>query len=112
MQSTVFPTAPVGYTVSGDTNCTTSGLTRTKYHFGPRLGFAYSPGGGSRFTGGPGKTSIRAGIGIYYNRSEEEINLQDLGIPPFGLTSTGVGDNGGSPSLPHSSADLNCGVEL
>jgi Carboxypeptidase regulatory-like domain len=112
VQSTVFPTAPLGYTVSGDTNCTTSGLTRTKYHFGPRLGFAYSPGGLSRFTGGPGKTSIRAGIGIYYNRSEEEINLQDLGIPPFGLTSTGAGDTGGSPSFPDPWTDINGGGTL
>jgi hypothetical protein len=107
MQSTVFPTAPVGYTVTGDKNCTTSGLTRTKYHFGPRLGFAYSPGGSNRFTGGAGKTSIRAGFGIYYNRSEEEVNLQDLGIPPFGLTSTGASDTGGSPSFPDPWTDIN-----
>ena len=112
IQSTVFPTAPVGYTVTGDKNCTTSGLTRTKYHFGPRIGFAYSPGGSNRFTGGPGKTSIRAGFGIYYNRSEEEINLQDLGIPPFGLSSTGVGDTGGDPSFPDPWTDINGGGTL
>lgn len=100
--------APVGYTVSGDPGCTKSGLTRTKYHFGPRLGFAYTPGGSNRLTGGPGKTSIRAGIGIYYNRSEEEVNLQDLGIPPFGLTSNGAGDVAGrSPSFPDPWTDIN-----
>ena len=117
VQSKIFPVgtapdgnpagAPLGYTVSGDPNCTTSGLTSTKYHFGPRLGFAYSPGGSNRFTGGTGKTSLRAGIGIYYNRSEEELNLQDLGIPPFGLTSSGVGDIGGSPSFPNPWTDIN-----
>jgi hypothetical protein len=111
-QSTVFPTAPVGYTVTGDTNCTATGLTRTKYHFGPRLGFAYAPGGVNRFTGGPGKTSIRAGIGWYFNRSEEELNLQDLGIPPFGLTSNGVGDTGGTPSFPDPWTDINGGGTL
>lgn len=122
VQSKIFPTgtasdgnpagAPVGYTVSGDPNCATSGLTRTKYHFGPRIGFAYSPGGSNRFTGGAGKTSIRAGFGIYYNRSEEEVNLQDLGIPPFGLTSTGAGDFGGSPSFPDPWTDINGGGAL
>lgn len=37
----------------------------------PRLGIAYSPSGGSGFLkalfGGPGKTSIRAGFGMYYD---------------------------------------------
>jgi hypothetical protein len=112
LQSTVFPTAPVGYTVSGDKNCTTTGLTRTKYHFGPRLGFAYTPDGASRFTGGAGKTSLRGGIGWYFNRSEEELNLQDLGIPPFGLTSNGAGDVGGSPSFPDPWTDINGGGTL
>lgn len=109
VQSTVFPTAPVGYTVSGDTGCTTSGLTRTRYHVGPRLGFAYTPGGSNRLTGGAGKTSIRGGFGIYYNRSEEEVNLQDLGIPPFGLNSAGAADSqlGGSPSFPDPWTDIN-----
>jgi len=112
VQSKVFPTAPVGYTVSGDVNCTTTGLVRTKYHFGPRLGFAFTPRGSNRFTGGPGKTSIRAGIGYYFNRSEEELNLQDLGIPPFGLTSNGVQDIGGSPSFPDPWRDINGGGTL
>jgi carboxypeptidase family protein len=112
MQSTVFPTAPVGYTVSGDRNCTKAGLTRTKSHFGPRLGFAYSPDANNKFTGGPGKTSIRAGIGWYFNRGEEELNLQDLGIPPFGLTSSGAGDVNGNPSFPDPWADINGGGTL
>ena len=112
VQSTVFPTAPVGYTVTGDPNCTKTGLTRTKYHFGPRLGFAFTPNGGNRLLGGNGKTSIRAGIGWYFNRSEEELNLQDLGIPPFGLTSNGVGDIGGNPSFPDPWTDINGGGTL
>jgi len=51
----------------------------------PRVGFAYTPGGLSRFTVGQGKTSIRGGFGIYYNRSEEELSLQDLQVPPLGF---------------------------
>jgi hypothetical protein len=115
MQSTVFPVgpggtgAPVGYTVSGDKNCTKTGLSRTKSHFGPRFGFAYTPEGNNKFTGGPGKTSIRAGVGWYFNRGEEELNLQDLGIPPFGLSSNGSGDTGGNPSFPDPWVDINGG---
>jgi hypothetical protein len=40
-------------------------------NWSPRLGLAYSPGGESRFAkalfGEPGKTSIRAGFGLYYD---------------------------------------------
>jgi hypothetical protein len=40
-------------------------------HIAPRIGFAYSPQADSGWTkrlfGGPGKTSIRAGFGIYYD---------------------------------------------
>src|SRR5260370_21004958 len=100
MQSTVFPTAPVGYTVSGDTNCTTSGLTRTKYHFGPRLGFAYSPGGLRRFTGGPGKTSIRAGIGLSYKRSYGDIHLPHLALTSFRLPRDSVPHPTATPNFP------------
>jgi len=107
-QSRVFATAPVGYNFPGDPGCNKAGGATTKYtHFGPRIGFAYSPEGGW-LSGGPGKTSIRAGFGIYYNRSEEEQNLQDLGNPPFGLGSTGVSDAPlfGDPSWPNPWVDI------
>ncbi|MBV9437705.1 MAG: carboxypeptidase regulatory-like domain-containing protein, partial [Acidobacteria bacterium] len=90
-QSTVFPTAPAGLNFPGDTGCTSSGYHIRYGHVGPRFGFAYSPDKGW-LTGGPGKTSIRGGYGIYFNRSEEEITLQNTGTPPFGLGSTGIGD--------------------
>lgn len=108
-QSTVFPTAPVGLTYPGDPGCNKEGGPTTKLnHIGPRVGFAWSPGGGSldRFTGGNGKTSIRGGFGLYFNRSEEELNLQDLSTPPFGLTSSGAAN----PSFPNPYADLNSGA--
>lgn len=92
VQSKIFPTAPVGYTMTGDPGCDKYGGAQTyKNHFGPRVGFAYSPDWGW-LTGGPGKSSIRAGWGLYYNRTEEEMNLQDVGQPPFGLSSNGVAD--------------------
>jgi hypothetical protein len=108
-QSKIYPSAPIGLIYPGDTGCNTAGGATTKYtHFGPRIGFAYTPGVLSRFTGGQGKTSIRGGFGIYYNRSEEELSLQDLQVPPLGLNSAGVTDLGGGriPSFPDPWADI------
>jgi Carboxypeptidase regulatory-like domain len=83
--STVFPGAPTGVVYEGDPGVNASG--RTHYNdFGPRLGFAWSPDWGW-LSGGPGKMSIRGGFGIYYDRSEQEQELQDLGIPPFAISS-------------------------
>jgi hypothetical protein len=108
VQSTVFPTAPLGYTLPGDMGCNKYGGPTTKLnHFGPRVGFAWSPDFGS-LTGGAGKTSLRGGFGLYYNRSEEEMNLQDLGIPPFGLSTNGAAH----PSFPDPFADINGGATV
>jgi len=109
VQSAVFPTAPLGYTLSGDPGCNRQGGPSTKYnHFGPRVGFAWSPGWSNRLMGGPGKTSMRGGFGLYFNRSEEELNLQDLGIAPFGLSTNGAPN----PSFPDPYADINGGGSL
>jgi len=106
-QSTVYPTAPVGLVYPGDPGCNNQGGVSTKYnHFGPRVGFAWSPGGFDRLTGGPGKTSVRGGFGMYYNRSEEELNLQDLSAPPFGLSSNGATH----PGFPNPYLDINTGT--
>jgi hypothetical protein len=96
-QSTVFPTAPVGYVFQGDAGVNAFGTTKFK-HFGPRFGFAYSPNWG-KLTGGPGKTSIRGGYGIYFNRFNGETAGQTNGSPPFANTSRGVGDIAASPSF-------------
>jgi Carboxypeptidase regulatory-like domain len=106
IQSTVFPTAPMGLIFPGDPGCNKQGGPKTKYsHFGPRVGFAWSPDRG-RLTGGAGKTSVRGGFGLYFNRSEEELNLQDLSAPPFGLSSNGATN----PSFPNPYADINGGA--
>jgi hypothetical protein len=103
-QSTVFPTAPAGLLFPGDSSagqsCTNAG-TQIRYgHIGPRFGFAYSPQwGGSVTKGQENKTSIRGGFGIYFNRFEEETALQNLGTPPFGIGSNGIGDIGGRSSF-------------
>ena len=108
-QSTIFPGAPLGLDYPGDKGCSISGSAVTHYNeFGPRIGFAWSPNLGA-LTGGPGKSSIRGGFGIYYNRTEEESSLQTLGTPPFGFTSGGAADFGGSPELVNPFADINGG---
>jgi carboxypeptidase family protein len=89
-QSTIFTNAPVGYVFQGDAGVNAAGTT--KYgHFGPRFGFAWSPGES-------GKWSIRGGWGVYFNRSLEEQTLQFLGDPPYSVGSAGVADAGGGLS--------------
>jgi hypothetical protein len=89
LQSTQFPTAPLGWVVPGDPGIPST-LAPTRYNdFSPRLGIAYSPGFtdgvGAKIFGGPGKSSIRASYGIYYT-SIEDLNLfYEVGDAPFGL---------------------------
>jgi hypothetical protein len=60
--------------------------------FAPRVSFAYSPGfkGGllGALFGGPGKSSVRAGIGMYYDHFGEGIVDGFSQFGSFGLTST------------------------
>jgi hypothetical protein len=70
----VFPT---GLVVPGDKGVP-SGLTQTYYKaFAPRIGIAWSPGKS-------GKTSIRAGWGMFYNPIEQLVLEQFSAEPPFG----------------------------
>ncbi len=110
-QSNIFPTAPQGLNFPGDPGCTSSGYHAHYDHFAPRFGFAYSPDLG-RLTGGAGKTVIRGGFGIYYNRTEEELALQNLLSSPFGLFSTGIGSIGGSPSFANPYTDVSTGQSI
>ena len=79
---------PTGLVVPGDPGVP-AGMTSTYYKsFAPRVGIAYSP----NFTSGPleklfgsnGKTSIRAGWGLFYNPMEELVLAQFGAEPPFG----------------------------
>jgi hypothetical protein len=92
-QSVIFPTAPVGIVFPGDKGINKYGGPTVHYNdFAPRLGFAWSPGSNHNF-------SVRGGIGLYYNRSEEETALQTLGNPPFSLLTAGVGQQGAAPNF-------------
>lgn len=88
-QSVVFTNAPKGLLFPGDKGVPQT-LAPTQYTaFSPRLGLAYSPsfsdGFLSKLTGGPGKTSIRAGFGIFYSAFEDLSQFQEVGDLPFGL---------------------------
>lgn len=70
----VFPT---GLVVPGDKGVP-PGMTQTYYKaFAPRIGIAWSPGKS-------GRTSIRAGWGMFYNPIEQLVLEQFSAEPPFG----------------------------
>ncbi len=111
-QSVIFPTAPEDLNYPGDKGCNdASGAVSAFKDVGPRFGFAYSPQLGFLSGGQSHKLSIRGGYGIYYNRSEEETSLNNLGDPPFGLNSNGAVDYGATkPSFVNPYQDLATGA--
>jgi len=97
VESTTFPGAPLGYLVPGDPLPNGSHIPAAIApspldNFSPRLGVAYSPsfsrGWLSKLTGGPGKTSIRAGAGRFFTAVEGLTVAYPTGNPPYGLTYT------------------------
>jgi len=79
---------PVGLVFPGDKGVPES-LTNTYYKgFAPRLGLNWSPswkdGVLGKLAGGPGKTSVSMGFGIFYNPIEQLVLEQFSAEPPFG----------------------------
>ena len=79
---------PVGLVVPGDAGVP-NGLSNTYYKsFAPRIGLAWSPskkdGFFGKLFGGPGKSTIRAGFGVFYNPVEQLVLEQFSAEPPFG----------------------------
>ena len=79
---------PVGLVFPGD-KTVPNALTNTYYKgFAPRLGLNWSPdwkdGFLGKLTGGPSKTSISMGYGIFYNPIEQLVLEQFSAEPPFG----------------------------
>ncbi len=88
-QSKVFPGAPVGWVFPGDPGVPSS-MGYTRYHdFAPRVGIAWAPnvsdGILGRLLGGPAKTSIRAGFGLFYTSYEDQTSFQESGDAPYGF---------------------------
>jgi hypothetical protein len=84
------------------------GMTTTYYKaFAPRIGIAWSPGWAegklAKLTGGPGKTSVRAGFGLFYNPIEQLVLEQFSAEPPFGGSIFLSGTNFNLPFIPLSS---------
>jgi Carboxypeptidase regulatory-like domain len=79
---------PIGLVFPGDKGVP-NGLTNTYYKgFAPRVGLNWSPGSRdgwlAKLTGGPGKTSVSMGFGIFYNPIEQLVLEQFSAEPPFG----------------------------
>jgi Carboxypeptidase regulatory-like domain len=84
---------PLGLVVPGDKGVP-DGLTQTYYNsFAPRIGIAWSPGKS-------GKTSIRAGWGMFYNPIEQLVLEQFSAEPPFGGSSFFSGTLFNTPYVP------------
>jgi hypothetical protein len=98
-QSTIFPKAPVGLVYPGDAGINKYGGQQIPYKtFAPRAGFAWSP---------MKNWSIHGGIGLYYNRTEEELAFFTLAAPPFTLASRGASvECGTSPAFANPYADV------
>jgi hypothetical protein len=80
-QSKVYPTAPVGLVYPTDPGIPNT-LVPQSNRFSPRLGVAWSPAG---------KTSVRAGYGIFYSAIQGNTIGIDEPQPPYGLSYTSSG---------------------
>jgi Carboxypeptidase regulatory-like domain len=93
-QSKVFPDAPRGLVYPTDEGVPNT-LVPQGNRFAPRFGIAYSPsksnGWLGKVIGGPGKTSIRAGYGMFYTVIQGNTIAIDEPQPPYGLSYTGNG---------------------
>ncbi len=93
-QSRVYPGGPAGLVFPGDPGVPRT-LAPTKYDsFAPRMGIAYSPdprnGLLAKVFGGPGKTSIRAGYGLFYTAFEGLSAGIMSADPPYGYDYTSL----------------------
>jgi outer membrane receptor protein involved in Fe transport len=76
LQSTVFPGAPLGLLFPGDKGAPNGANFPDKNDFAPRVGFAWDVFGNA-------KTSVRGGVGMFYDVLKAEDNLQFNGQAPF-----------------------------
>jgi hypothetical protein len=93
-QSKVYPNALPGLVYPGDPGVPNT-LVPSSNRFSPRVGIAWSPGNSDgilgKIIGGPGKTSVRAGYGIFYSVIEGNTMAVDEPQPPYGLSYTSPG---------------------
>jgi hypothetical protein len=77
-RSQVIPTAPVGMLFPGDPGISRAIIKPDLNNFAPRIGLAWDPAG-------HGKTSIRAGFGVYYGSMGGNMANGTADRPPFTL---------------------------
>jgi hypothetical protein len=87
-QSLSFPGAPLGLVVPLDPGIPRTLAPIAYKNFAPRVGIAYAPNvdGGflGKLLGGPGKTSIRTGYGLFYQGIEDATSFYESGDAPYG----------------------------
>jgi hypothetical protein len=86
-QSVKFPNSPQGWVFPGDPGISRTVAPIRHNNFGPRVGLAWSPSSDSGFqhwiTGGAGRSSIRAGYGIFYTAFEGGYDFSVIGDAPY-----------------------------
>jgi hypothetical protein len=87
-QSTVYPTAPAGYVFPGDVGVSQNTIANRWHDFAPRVGLAYD-------VFGDGKTSLRAGYGVYYAFVREQALNNLSSNQPFGIALNATQPTGG-----------------
>jgi hypothetical protein len=81
VQSTVFPTAPVGAVFPNDPGVPRATIQDRLANFAPRIGFAYDPFGN-------GRTSVRGGYGVFHSQIRQQANNGINLAQPFSLRLT------------------------
>jgi len=74
-----YPNLPPGVLVPGDPGVRDTAVPSYNYLFDPRIGVAWD-------VAGDGKTSIRAGFGIYHDLINVNSNNDTISAPPWALT--------------------------
>jgi Carboxypeptidase regulatory-like domain/TonB-dependent Receptor Plug Domain len=93
-KSQVYINAPVGMGYPGDSACPDGGYDTSWTDFGPRVGLAYDPFG-------DGKSSVRIGYGMYYDRPNTISTNSPANQAPFGTLATFTGDSVNSMAQPY-----------